>query len=59
MLASETTQVRGDIPSVSLTTVLLVRGPGFGSVAEQKRKLVPVLSKSSTRTVFENESHST
>ena len=45
------------IPIVLLTMVLLVRGPGLGSVAEQKRKLVPSLSNNSTRTVSEKESH--
>ena len=35
VLVSETTQVRILMPAVSFTTVLLVRGPGFCSVAEQ------------------------
>ena len=45
-------------PSVVLETVLDVRGPGFGSLAEQKRKLVPTRSVSSTRTMSENDAHS-
>ena len=45
-------------PSVSLLTVFSVRGPGFVSTAEQYRKLVPLISVNSTRTVLEKAEHS-
>lgn len=51
-------QVRICTPTVVLEAVLSVRGPGFGSLAEQKRKLVPTRSVSSTRTMSENAAHS-
>ena len=55
---SRTTQVRILTPSVVFAIVLGVRGPGFCSMAEQNRKLVPMRSVNSTRTMFENASHS-
>ena len=39
---SRTTQVRILTPSVVFAIVLGVRGPGFCSMAEQNRKLVPM-----------------
>ena len=55
---SRTMQVRTRTPSVSFAIVLGVSGPGFCSLAEQNKKLVPMRSVNSTRTMSENASHS-
>ena len=46
------------IPMVVLTIVLGVRGPGLVTTDEQKRKLVPLTSISSTSTLSEKAGHS-
>ena len=46
------------IPMVVLTIVLGVRGPGLVTTDEQKSKLVPLMSISSTSTLSEKAGHS-
>ena len=45
------------MPMVSLRMVLRVRGPGLVSTAEQYKKLVPLLSMTSTSTLSEKAGH--